>query len=156
MNRCGCLGYDPDLQRHHLIPSQALRTSSLSYMLSSLGKRQIGFDDFRRNGMLLPSKEPKAQRMGLPLHRGPHRAYNEMVIERLGMIEQSWSRQRAVNDERANQGALMQISLLQRALQRRLLDARQPMMLNRKDPLGRGQDFTLLDAMAEQLWSATH
>ncbi len=34
-------------------------------------------------------------------------------------------------------------------------DERQPLRLNRKDPVGKGMDFTDLDAMAEILWGAT-
>lgn len=155
MNRRGCAGYDPALQRHHLIPLQALRIVGLASMIAHLGRSRIGFDDFRRNGLLLPALETAAQRMRLPLHRGPHRAYNEMVIERLGQIEQGWSSSRMQACEGADMAALMRISLLQCALQRRLLDQRQPITLNRKDRLGDGRDFSRLDAMAEQLWQST-
>ncbi len=51
--------------------------------------------------------------------------------------------------------ALMRLHLLQSALRRRLLNQRRRMILNRKDPLGAGFDFTELDAMAEALWEAT-
>jgi hypothetical protein len=155
VNKRGHIGYNPGLQRHHLIPSQALNIEGLAPMFEGLGRQRVGFDDFRRNGMLLPAGEAAAQRLGLPLHRGPHRAYNEMVIERLGAIESSWSRQRRINRNRADQAALMRINLLQRALQQRLLDTRQPLRLNSKDKLGQTRDFSVLDAMAEQLWRAT-
>ncbi len=124
-------------------------------MFSLLGRKRVGFDDFRRNGMLLPAHESSAQRMGLPLHRGPHPAYNEMVMERLGAIESGWSRQRKKSRRRADQAALMRIGLLQRALQQRLLNTKEPLRLNRKDQLGTGRDFSQLDAMAEMLWQAT-
>ena len=49
----------------------------------------------------------------------------------------------------------MRLLLLQSALRRRLQDDRRRLVLNRRDPLGRGYDFSELDAMAEALWKAT-
>lgn len=114
------------------------------------------FDDFRRNGLLLPASAPAVVRLGLPLHRGPHRHYNELVSERVGQIEASWARIRLHSCENANRQALMRLALLQGALRRRLQDRRRkPLRLNRMDPLGKGIDFTELDALAESLWKAT-
>jgi len=91
VNLRGMPGYDPDLQRHHLLPRQLLTTRSFSRMLETIGTYRVGFDDFRANGMLLPTCEDSALRLRLPLHRGPHRHYNEMVIERVGQIERDWT-----------------------------------------------------------------
>ena len=45
---------------------------------------------------------------------------------------------------------------LQRALRRRLMEPlRAPFLLNSRDPLGAGSDFSELDAMADALWGAT-
>ncbi|WP_337190938.1 AHH domain-containing protein [Qipengyuania algicida] len=154
MNRRGAPGHDPVLQRHHLIPRQALRHAGLERMFASLGKRRIGFDDFRRNGVLLPACDLTAVRTGLPLHPGPHRSYNDMVLDRLGTIEGNWSVCRSRRRTLADETAVMRIALLQQALRRRLLDERVPLILNRHQPLGAGQDFTLLDALAEELWTA--
>lgn len=63
--------------------------------------------------------------------------------------------ERLIDPRGAADTALMRFSLLQRALRRRLLDERQPLRLNRKDPVGKGMDFADLDAMAEILWGAT-
>lgn len=124
-------------------------------MFAVIGRARIGFDDFRRNGLLLPATESATIRTGMPLHRGPHRRYNEVVIKRVGRIEASWIQAREVNAEQALIEAIMRLRLLQSALRRRLLDERRRMILNRKDPLGTGFDFTELDAMAEELWKAT-
>lgn len=78
-----------------------------------------------------------------------------MVIERLGAIESAWSRQRLRFPARADEAALMRIALLQAALRRRIVDERRPLRFNRADPLGRGRDFTLFDALAEELWKAS-
>ena len=92
----------------------------------------------------------------MPLHRGPHRAYNALVRERFGQIEERWSQLRARAPEIALDEALMRLDLLRNALRRKLLDGeRRPYRLNRYDPLGKGVDFTELDAMAEALWSSS-
>ena len=149
----GQSGYLPDQQRHHLIPRQVLHFASLERMIGSLGADRLGIHDFRRNGQLLPASEGAALRAGLPLHRGPHRAYNEMVIERIGQIEADWSRDRK-QGRGADYVALMRFDLLQRALRRRLLDpkswSRAP--LNARDP---ALDFAHLDEMVDLFWSDT-
>lgn len=155
VNRPGRPGHAADLQRHHLVPRQAIEWPAFQRLFEALGRERIGFDDFRRNGMLLPARASAALRLGLPLHLGPHRAYNGMVIERLGTIEAEWSRQRARSSETASAVALMRIALLQGAVRRRILDRTRPLRFNRADPLGRGRDFTLLDRLAEELWTAS-
>lgn len=155
VNRRGSPEHDPALQRHHLLPRQLLSEGCFEPLFATLGAERIGFDDFRRNGLLLPAREEAARRLALPLHRGPHRDYNRMVIDRVGRIERQWARQSTLDPGRAAETALMRLAVLQRALRRRLLDERQPLRLNRKDPLGRGMDFSDLDAMAEALWGAT-
>ena len=124
-------------------------------MFDTIGRESVRFDDFRYNGLLLPTTEAATLRTGMPLHRGPHRRYNELVIERVGQIESHWSRAVRTDSEQAFVAALMRLFLLQSALRKRLLDQRRRIVLNRKDPLGTGFDFTELDAMAETLWNAT-
>ena len=155
VNRRGAPGYDPGLQRHHIIPRQALRSAGLAKLFATLGCRRIGFDDFRRNGMLLPAREDAVRRLGLPLHRGPHRAYNEMVIERLGEIETWWERQCRLERSEVHGAALQRIGELQRSLMVQLLSETDPVRLNRRDPRHGKPDFTILDAMADQLWEGT-
>lgn len=154
VNRRGTSQHDPSLQRHHLLPCELLGKRCFTPLFETLGRDRVGFDDFRRNGLLLPAREDAAQRLGLPLHRGPHRDYNRMVIDRVGRIERQWSAQSLAHPRVAAETALMRLVFLQRALRRRLLDQRQPLRLSRKDPLGRGIDFSDLDAMAEFLWGA--
>jgi A nuclease family of the HNH/ENDO VII superfamily with conserved AHH len=154
VNRADAPGYQPGLQRHHLLPCQALGRRSFAAFLAVIGPERIGFDDFRHNGLLLPANDTAAVRLGLPLHRGPHRTYNELVFDRLGSIEATWSGSRLRFPEAATVDALARIALLQAALRRRLLAERRPFRLNRRDrPLP--QDFAMLDAMAAQLWTAT-
>lgn len=154
MNRRGHPGHAPGLQRHHLLPRQIFNERCFSALIDAIGRERVGFDDFRTNGLLLPATDDAAIRMRLPLHRGPHRTYNTMVIQRLGQIEAGWSRQRLRAPEVAVEQAVMRLHLLQRALRRRLLAPDRPRMrLNHRDPLGAGTDFTDLDRMAEALWA---
>lgn len=144
------------MQRHHLFPHQLLTRPAFCRILDALGSDRLGYDDFRKNGLLLPATESAAVQAGLPMHRGPHRAYNEMVIERFGQIEQGWSATRCRAPEIALDEALMRLDLFQSALRKRLLRAKKrPFLLNRKDPLGQGLDFSELDAMADALWAST-
>ena len=154
VNCPGKPGYDPGLQRHHLLPRQLLSQRCFGAMFEHVGRATVGFDDFRANGLLLPATERAAMRTAMPLHRGPHRRYNEVVIARVGRIEESWAAARLQNEAEALADALMRLHLLQGALRRQLLSARRRVLLNRNDPLGTGYDFSELDAMAESLWSA--
>jgi A nuclease family of the HNH/ENDO VII superfamily with conserved AHH len=149
-------GYDAGLQRHHLLPRQLLSRRCFGPLFESLGRENVGFDDFRSNGLLLPASDPAAVRLGLPLHRGPHRCYNALVIERVGHIETSWSSDRLRAPETALAEALFRLGLLQKALRRRLLDQRRKRFsLNRSDPFGRPVDYSELDALADLLWPET-
>lgn len=152
VNRSGSRTYDPALQRHHLLPSQLLSLPCFSPMMVRLGEERIGFHDFRRNGMLLPAREDAVRRLALPLHRGPHREYNAMVIDRVGQIEQRWSHERAGYGLSADRNAVLALARLQQGLRRELLDQRRPLRLNSKDPLNAGFDFSSLDTLAEMLW----
>jgi hypothetical protein len=123
-------------------------------MFEMIGPEQLRFDDFRTNGLLLPATDQASLRTGMPLHRGPHHRYNELVIERVGRIEYHWARKHHYDPDSALRTALWQLGLLQDALRRGLLSERRKFVLNRKDPVGSGFDFTDLDSMAERLWGA--
>ena len=160
INLPGQPGYKAGLQRHHVLPRQLIATPGLAGMLDCLGA-EIGIEDFRRNGLLLPATDDEAQRMALPLHRGPHREYSDLVIERVGQVESRWQRVRRTNSELASREALMRMDCLQRALRRRLLDPsrwRGP-ALHHRDPnrarAARALDYAHLDAMAAMLWIET-
>lgn len=149
-------GYRAGMQRHHILPRQLLLDRSLRALFDVVGHDLIGFDDFRHNGLLLPALEQAAMVLGLPLHRGPHRRYNEVVAERMGQIEAGWQSARAHSPDDAAREVVMRMRLLQRALRRSLLLPGVPRIrLNSRDPLGQGVDFSELDAMAESIWSVT-
>lgn len=156
VNRKGCADYDPGLQRHHLLPRQLLRVRAFTPLFDAVSHERLHFDDFRTNGLLLPARSNACVRLGLPLHRGPHRRYNELVIERVGQIERGWAGAKAQDPDAALREALFRLSLLQATLRRQLVDPPgRRMQLHSRDPIGTGFDFTELDAMAEQMWAET-
>lgn len=156
VNQPSAPDYDPGLQRHHLLPKQMLSQRCFGPMFDMIGRERFGFDDFRSNGLLLPSQDSAAIRMGLPMHRGPHRDYNALVMERVGQVEARWSDIRGKAPEVALVEAVQRLTLLQKALRRRLLSPQaKPMMLNRYDPMQKQVDFTELDAMIDMLWPET-
>jgi hypothetical protein len=125
----------------------------LSRLFDRIGREAIGFEDFRHNGLLLPASEQAARVLGLPLHRGPHWRYNRMVIDRVGLIESSWSRDRLRHGQAAIGAASFRLRLLQQALRRRLLQpGNRRMVLNGSDPALADSAFAELDAMADLLW----
>ncbi|WP_423142675.1 AHH domain-containing protein [Parablastomonas sp. CN1-191] len=154
VNRPGTPGHDPGLQRHHLLPRQLLSRRAFARLFRALGPLRLGFEDFRRNGLLLPADDAAAIRMGLPLHRGPHRDYNALVEARMGQIEAGWARARLRDPAGAIGHALGRMTLLQRALRGRLLDRKRRLLLSRRDPFA-DADFGELEAMAALLWDAT-
>ena len=154
VNRRGEPGHDPGLQRHHLLPRQLLSCPCFAALFDTIGRERMGFDDFRRNGILLPARDEAVWRTLLPLHRGPHRDYNDMVIDRVGTIERCWAGARIADQERAARTAIEGLALLQQTLRKSLLDQSRPILLNRRDPCATTPDFSELDDMAEALWAA--
>ncbi|KAH2819199.1 hypothetical protein KXV85_003561, partial [Aspergillus fumigatus] len=111
VNRAGSIDYDPGLQRHHLLPRQLLSRPCFAAMFDMIGCDRLGFHDFRRNGLLLPADGAAAMRMGLPLHRGPHRDCNALVVERVGQVEARWSETRGRMPEAAMVEAVQRLAL---------------------------------------------
>ena len=155
VNRRDMPGFEPGMQRHHLLPLQLLTANCFGPLFDEIGRERVDFNDFRLNGLLLPASDVAAVRIGLPLHRGPHRSYNQMVAERVGQVEAGWASLRLRAPEIALDQALMRLGLLQRALRKRLLSPVRRLRLSRMDPLGAGFDFSELDALADSLWGAT-
>lgn len=156
VNRTGSINFRKDWQKHHLLPRQLMSHRCLGSMLTSIGSAGLWLDDFDGNGVLLPGSEAIAIDEGLPLHRGPHKIYNELVFERVGAVEMEWSRTRRRDELQARAAALARVRLVQRGLARRIGgEGRTRLTLSRRDPIGRGVDYASLDAMADQLWGAT-
>jgi len=60
--------------------------SDIREPLDQMVRGGFDFDDFEKNGVLLPATEQVAFETGQPLHRGPHPRYNQLVIDRLFLI----------------------------------------------------------------------
>ena len=75
---------------------------AFSRMIATLDTERIGFHDFRRSVLQLPASEGGAQRIELPLHRGPHGTYSEIAIERVGQIEMGCIRTRRYDNKLAS------------------------------------------------------
>lgn len=133
----------PDWQKHHLIPLRLFRKGPLAPFLGDLRAQGVRANDFGRNGLFLPRSEAAAMDSGLPLHRGPHRLYTELVEHRLADI----ARKRGMRTE-----AAWRVAYLQRGLRRVLEQGRLCTPLNRFDPMMRAYDFTAIDTLIDQLW----
>jgi hypothetical protein len=108
--------------------------------------RTYGFDpdDFRVNGMHLPCREKIAAAFGLPLHRGPHPAYNQMVAERLAAI--------SLLDECESRLQLMQFL---RALREGLRSCPEFDAMDHRNPFQPKVDMRRLDSDADFLFRFT-
>jgi A nuclease family of the HNH/ENDO VII superfamily with conserved AHH len=123
--------------RHHVIPLEIVEKPSFSIMFGHL--RAIGFDphDFGTNGMHLPCTEQMAIVFGLPMHRGSHPLYNDVVATRVAQIANL-----SVGD------AYLSIRILQRALRQNLRHLRTLQPLGSS---GLAIDFRTLEMEAQIL-----
>jgi hypothetical protein len=125
---------------HHLIPIEVMDMQAFAQLFGRM--RTAGFDpnDFGDNGMHLPCTETQAAAFNLPLHRGPHPRYNEMVAERI------------VTFERLHvQDALNEILKFQQSLKSGLRGSKDLA----RDPFRSKTDFRKLDAEVQLLWGHT-
>jgi A nuclease family of the HNH/ENDO VII superfamily with conserved AHH len=120
--------------RHHIIPINVIARPAFSILFGNL--RAIGFDpdDFATNGMHLPCTEQMAAIFDLPMHRGSHPTYNEIVSERVAIIAQL-----GVGE------AYVEIRRLQKLLRK---GVRRRDMLTPRDTFGAQIDFRTLEAEA--------
>jgi hypothetical protein len=134
-------------QRHHVIPVNVMRRRSFAKLFDLIAT--AGFDPncFLNNGFLLPATEEKSAETGLPLHRGPHRQYDDLISECLNMI---WL-EVLTNRVPANPVAIMtRVSDLQGQI-RRSLGPNAQIRLNQHDPRHVERQSSLLDANIRQI-----
>ena len=76
VNRRDAPGYEPGLQRHHILPRQILTRACFHPLLDAVGRERLHFDDFRHNGLLLPANDSAGAPIfeleldGMSLHGG--------------------------------------------------------------------------------------
>jgi A nuclease family of the HNH/ENDO VII superfamily with conserved AHH len=133
-----------DFNCHHVIPIAVVEHRALARTFGRA--RSSGFDpqDFATNGMHLPTTEEQSLIFGLPMHRGPHRRYNDIVAFQISL----WSK--LPPDE-----VLAQIHGLQNSLKRGL--RRGPISITSGAEMGVGlfEGFLKLDAAIERLFETT-
>jgi hypothetical protein len=126
---------------HHVIPISVVERRSLARIFGRA--RSVGFEpeDFTSNGMHLPSTVKQAVIFRLPLHRGPHRRYNEIVAEQISR----WSNLQP--DELLGQLQCLQASL-------KLGLRRGPVTINGGAEIGTAlsDEFRRIDYVIEKLY----
>lgn len=133
-------------QRHHLIPVNLTMRPAFGSLFMSVAS--VGFDpqDFLTNGVLLPAAEFMSEMTGLPLHRGPHQLYDQLVADGLNEILIDLISGRIDSSI----AAYRRISELQ-GMFRRALRYDASLMLNRNDPRGAGCPLFKVDYDIRQL-----
>lgn len=132
MRPYGFTGYArPSFQRHHLIPVNLIQRRAFQPLFLLVSS--VGFDakKFLSNGLSLPATECMVEQTGLPLHRGPHPQYDQLVAECLNEISNEIIERPIASPV----FAYRRISELQ-GLVRRALQNDPSLLLSRNDPRG--------------------
>jgi A nuclease family of the HNH/ENDO VII superfamily with conserved AHH len=72
--------------RHHVTPLQCIRDAVLGPFLLRMRDSGFHMDDFRTNGILLPTLSNDGKLSGLPVHIGGHPNYNLRIMTELHAI----------------------------------------------------------------------
>jgi len=140
-------------QRHHLIPVALLARPQMVAMFDQLGAEGFALHRFELNGLALPGDERLALQSGHALHRGPHRAYSDVVTARVERIRVDFSGATGGDCRAARRTAVMRLRLLQDTLRRSLTDRHGlRFWLNRRDPMRLFLDRPYLDNAIERLF----
>jgi hypothetical protein len=132
----------PGFHCHHLIPLEIVEMPAFRTLFHGLGEKGIDFDNFRQNGMHLPCTEANAAAFRLPLHRGPHPVYNQIVCERIAAME------------RLRPAAqLCEMQRLQHDLKAALRQNALPLRKQARNPLAPNPGFDTMEAAAFRLWN---
>jgi hypothetical protein len=135
-----------DFQRHHIIPVAVLNDLHFKCIFKML--ECCGFDpcDFTSNGILLPCTEYAAIKYRLPLHRGPHKFYNELVSECVEIIFSQYDLHNVKQSQLAE--IAVKIEKLQHSLKAMLRQENFNMQLCRRDPSRSAAEISQLDYAA--------
>ncbi|UVO53957.1 AHH domain-containing protein [Sphingomonas sp. SUN039] len=141
----------PGWHRHHLLPNHLRHYPDLRDYLAGFSEMGFSMDDFSTNGMFLPADEAIACATRLPLHRGPHRTYNAMVIDALDTIR--FDARRAGLDRSAQMAAVRGLQhRLRHLLQLSAVDAH--VALASRNPFGASVALAKIDAQTDALFAA--
>ena len=149
----GTIRTAPGYQRHHLIPAALLVRPQMAAMFEQLGAEGFALHRFELNGLALPGDERLALLSGHALHRGPHRAYSDVVTARVERIRVDFAGMVAEDGRLARRTVVMRLRLLQDRLRRSLTDRHgMRFWLNRRDPMRLFLDRAYLDNAIERLF----
>lgn len=131
----------PGFHCHHLIPVEVVEKRAFRNLFLRI--RTVGFDfhNFHQNGMFLPCTEENATAFRLPMHRGPHPVYNQIVCERIA----AW-------EKLGPNGQLREIENLQNDLRMALRSNRLPLRKGARDPLASDLAFDTVENAAYRLY----
>ncbi len=140
-------------QRHHLIPVALLQRPQMATMFEHLASEGFALHRFDLNGLVLPGNERLAGLSGHALHRGPHRAYSDVVAARVEQIRAYHALQAMREPVAAGGVAASRLRLLQTVLRRALTDRHgMTFRLNRRDPMRLFADRPYLDEAIGRLF----
>jgi A nuclease family of the HNH/ENDO VII superfamily with conserved AHH len=142
-----------EFQLHHLLPVSVFGHVHFSENFQLL--KSEGFDPryYSVNGLALPATERAASIWKMPMHRGPHRRYNELVSVRVASILSELENRRCSQQARVE--AIGRLNLLICTLRHILIGDRPFILLNSRDPLNSNAQFWDIEAACDKLWVAT-
>lgn len=142
-----------EFQLHHLIPVSVLghRHFHKSFKLLELDGFELRY--YSVNGLALPASERAASMWKMPMHRGPHRRYNELVSVRVAAILSEL--ERGNSSLLARSEAIARLNLLICTLRRILTGDRPFILLSSRDPINSSAHFWDLEMACDILWAAT-
>lgn len=142
-----------EFQLHHVLPVGVFSHGNFSNGFQRL--RADGFDPrfYSVNGLFLPATESAALHWKMPMHRGPHRRYNELVAIRVAAI--LLDLERRYYSLLARCEAIERLNLLISTLRRILTGGQTFIMLSRRDPINSQAYFRDIESACDSLWKVT-
>lgn len=132
----------PGFHCHHIIPLEIIEKAAFRPLFRAIGELGFDFENFQQNGMYLPCTEKNAIAFRLPLHRGPHPVYNQIVCERIAAI-----------DGLGRHGQLFEMHRLQCMLKVALRRDAVPLRKAARKPMATNPGFDTMEAAAFRLWN---
>ncbi|HMS19349.1 AHH domain-containing protein [uncultured Sphingorhabdus sp.] len=132
----------PGFHCHHIIPVEIIEKPAFKTLFGNVRAMGFDFDDFHRNGLYLPCTEQNAAAFGLPLHRGPHPVYNQVVSECIAALEKL-----------TLHAQLLELHNLQGMLKTALRNNEVPLRKGRRNPANSDLDFESVEIAAYRLWN---
>lgn len=134
-------------QRHHVIPVNIMRRRSFARLFDVIAIAGFNPHCFLNNGYLLPATDEMSAETGLPLHRGPHRQYDDLIAE---CLDQIWLQVTTKQIPASPVAIMTHVSDLQGQI-RRSLGPNARIRLNQNDPRQIESHLLRLEGTIQQL-----